>query len=160
MKVFYPELKSKLVYLKLLIKDLNKNPLCTTLPKLYSDYELFIKNEKQYRNDNKNELKHIDSFMDKTKIWVDNVVILSEYFNNSDIPFTPLYHPILKYNARKMLENLQFYSFLVYQYKNNKISADVFLEEMKLLYDDKKTAVDEACLQKYIKILYKWYLKY
>lgn len=160
MKNFYPKLKSQILYLNLLIEELNKDPLYSTMPKMYNDYDSFTKNEKQYRNEHQTELKHIDSFITKSKKWVANMKILNEFFDNSDVPQTPLYHPILKYQVGKMLECMQYHSFLVLQYVNNEISLDVFLYEINLLYSNKKNIINNDRLKRYTKLLYKWYLKY
>lgn len=160
MKKFYPEFKAKIVYLALLIKELDKNPLYSTISQMYGDYELCTKDEIQYRNNHKENLNNIDLFITESKKWVKNMATLNDFFENADIPMVPLYHPLLKHRVRKMLECLQYHSFLVFQYINNKISKDVFLDEINLLYANKKNTISNDCLQKYTKLLYKWYLKY
>jgi len=156
MQKAFPTLKNHLQQMRLAITLAKKFPLSynSSLSQALQNYRAFNLNQSLYRSRHMSETQELDKFVHAIKGYITEAMALHQFLKNEVIPAMPLLHPLLRKKIREMLKNLQYWSYFLSKIEDTSIIEPILIEELN------NCNLDDEKLQKYIKLLDKWYQAY
>lgn len=160
MQEFYPKMKINLLELKLSMKEVQNNQIYTNMQNAINKYIEYKKDDANYIRNHENEIQYIEQFITAMDNCVNKITLIKELLNNCTTPRTPIMHFLLEMQIHKMLNVLWYYSVLWDKYSTRLIRSDIFQQEIKNLKEKWKVELNYKKIEKYIKLLDKWLMKY
>lgn len=163
MQKFYPKFKTLLIDIKFSLTEASRNTIYIEANSMAEAVHLLL----LYREDESKYIElyptHIDYIVELSTTMEDawnSLTELSTFLRNTTIPAIPMYHPILKNKVHSMLAILQYFSLLIAQYQDEKISTNLLEAEIKAFPTTWEHEVNPELISEYLKILDTWLKKF
>lgn len=157
MQGLYSEFKIDLLNIKLFLENIEQNQLYKNIKDAIDTYVSYKNDSKEYREKHKEQIDHIDEFIDSLELFLKEIGDLSNYLKHINIPAVPVFHPIIKAKVNDMFAKIQCFSSVVFQYYNNNINDTLFVNAIDQFNLSK---FNSKLLSSYIELLDKWIKKY
>lgn len=163
MQKFYPELKTSLIDIKFSLAEATQNKIYAEANSLGAAVEQILsyqENEAEYNEQHPDHITDIVAFSDVIEdIWI-RLAELNNFLKDAVIPATPICHPFLKQKVHSMIATLQYFSLLIAQYQDDKISIELFKAEMKEFPKTWGCEINPSLIMQYLSTLDEWFKKF
>lgn len=163
MQKFYPEFKTFLIDIKFSLAEAAQNRIYNEANSMDAAIELILSYQEDEAEYNRLHPSHITDIVAFSEVMEDtwrSLAELSNFLKNAVIPATPIFHPFLKRKVHTMIATLQYFSLLIAQYQDDKISTDLLKAEIKDFPKTWKCEVNPALIMQYLATLDKWFQKF